>query len=266
MSYQEQKRVKSIPQKFRQPGNTDAELKKEEAKRKKKANAIKKTAQQSAKVKNMAHLASILDTQDIDQPMSETENHNHNENINDESMEVAVDIGNQNINNEPIEVTIEVGVGNQIINEPTTAVTIESETQDNSLSTIPINVSSVNYSDIVQEAVGGLDFLSDSQFSFEGDFIYMDDCLQFDTNNGNVYNTVDRPMPPSETFIENVRDSVSIITEEPTIPLPISIASHEPISPEPTVDKYPACMPSSSASAKNNDKGKEKRPNIFILS
>lgn len=60
VSYQEQKRVKSIPLKFRQPANTDAELNAENTKRKKKENIIKKAAKESAKVKNMAHLAGIL--------------------------------------------------------------------------------------------------------------------------------------------------------------------------------------------------------------
>lgn len=60
MNYQEQKRVKTVPQKFRQPTNTDAELNAENAKRKKKANIATKAAKEKAKTQNMAHLVNAI--------------------------------------------------------------------------------------------------------------------------------------------------------------------------------------------------------------
>lgn len=60
VSYQEQKRLKSVPQKYRQPGNTDAELKAGEKSRKKKQKVVQKAAKESAKLQNMAHLANVL--------------------------------------------------------------------------------------------------------------------------------------------------------------------------------------------------------------
>lgn len=60
MSYQEKKRIKSVPQKFRQPTNTDAELNAAKSKRKKKANIVAKAAKEKAKTQNMAHLTSVF--------------------------------------------------------------------------------------------------------------------------------------------------------------------------------------------------------------
>lgn len=60
IKYQRERRMQSVPKKFRAPENTDAELKKEETKRKKKDKLVQKADTAKATLKNSDYLADAL--------------------------------------------------------------------------------------------------------------------------------------------------------------------------------------------------------------